>query len=193
MRGDIGGAVRVRLAAAALGYLGASMAAGELLGIERTAARPASRVSLTRIGIARSQHFYRRSMTRWHAIGVPDDCGRSVAWQDGEVPQPPYGRIKAARCGPVGRMGNAGMSVLWRDVHFSPQPAFSENARRINARHTSRAKALSTPAVRADRSVALRVFRPFGSAFVPWHTVARACPEVGGLAGGLGRKNGGRQ
>jgi len=189
VRGDIGDDVRARLAAAAPGYPGALVAAGELLGIQRTAARSASRVSLTCVGIARSQHSYRRSMTRRHAIGVRDPCGRSVARQDGEALRPHYGKIKAARCGPVGWLKKVGTSAPWNEVHFSPRAALPDNARKINARHTSRARALSTSAVRADRSVAPRVFRLFGSAFVSWHTAAK----VGSLAGGPGRKNEGGQ
>jgi hypothetical protein len=54
--------------------------------------------------------------------------------------RPAYGRIKAARCGPVGRLKKVGTSGPWHDVHFETQPAFFQNRNKISVRRTSHSK-----------------------------------------------------
>jgi len=164
-RSDVGGDVPARLAVAAPAYPDVSVTA-----------RTAARARLMDLRIARSRHLYHRSMADWSGAGVNVHCrhlaGQAHVRQAREAPRPRYGKIKAARCGPVGWLRKAGISAPCNEVHFSPQPAFSDNARRINARHASRLVARGQSAIRARCSVASRVFRPFGSLLVPWHTAA---------------------
>jgi len=157
--------------------------------------RGAARVDLKRVVFAKSQQFDRPLMTLWRTVGVRVDC--RLLMDEAPIPQgrgaarPHYGRIKAARCGPVGWLKKSGISAPCNEVHFSPQPAFLDSARRINARRTSRARAWSTSAVRARLSVVSRAFRPFVSTLVTWHIAAKACPHksrqpVGLLRGSAG-------
>jgi hypothetical protein len=148
--------------------------------IDHAAPLRTARAESSRIVFAKSRQFYRFLMVLWQVSSARADRRRLTGLRTrrwGQADRPPYGKIKAARCGPVGRLRSVGMPAPWRDVRSSSQPAFSEKARRINARHTSRAVASGLPAVRATRSVAPRVFRPFGSAFGSWHTVAMSCPR----------------
>jgi hypothetical protein len=184
-RNSVGASASQRLVVAAgacpAGWVTAgARAMGRLLS-GRTAAQRAPRGGSKRSSCAKSQQLRRRSMTHWRAIGMRADCKRlmgEVHMRDGrEVPQPPYGKIKAARCGPVGWLRSVGISAPWREVRLSPHPAFSEKARRVNGRRTSRPDASGLPAIREGRSVALRGFQPFGSSFGSWHTVTMACPH----------------
>jgi hypothetical protein len=180
----------LRLAvAAAIAHRDGSMTASGLrreatkrrLVIERAAAPRAARLDLKRTFLAESQQFDRALTTHWRTVGMRARGRRMTSGPHirlgGGADQPHYGKIKAARCGPVGWPKNTGISAPWNEVHFSPRPAFSDNAGKIKAGRTSRAAALSKLAVRAGRSVPPRTFRPFGSALGSWHTAAMACPD----------------
>jgi hypothetical protein len=146
--------------------------------------RGAARVDLKRVVFAKSQQFDRPLVTLWRIVGVHVDCTcviretRTRQERGSDRPdRPPCGKIKAAKCGPVGWPKKTGISTLCNEVHFSPRPAFSDSARRINARRTSRAGAWSSSTVRARRSVVSRAFRPFGSSRVSWHAAAMVRPH----------------
>jgi hypothetical protein len=135
-----------------------------------------------RLGFAKSQQFDHALSALPQIVGARIDCrgltneARVRRRREADRPdRSPYGRIKAARCGPVGRVKQVGISAPWHEVHFARQPASSENVKKINAWLTSRAVAWSTSA--AGRSVAPRILRPFCSTRVPWHTVAMARPH----------------
>jgi hypothetical protein len=82
----------------------------------------AARVELERIASAKSQQFDRPLMTLWRTGGVHADyrhlTGETRTRQGRGTDRPPYGKIKAAQCGPVGRGRSAAISASWRDVHF---------------------------------------------------------------------------
>jgi len=178
-RNNVGDNAPLRLAVSAVA--GSMMAGGAAKGrlvIERTMTLRAARIDATRIVFAKSQQFARPLMTLWHAVGMHANCEcltrEARLWWRRGTGRPAYGKIKAARCGPVGWIESIGISAPWSEVHFAPQPAFSNNARKINARCTSHAAAWINSAVRACSSVAQRVIRLFGAALMSWHTAAMA-------------------
>ena len=115
-------------------------------------------------------------------------CEATRSWHH-SCSQPNYGKIKAARCGAVGRLESVGIAVPANEVHFSSQPGFSDNARKINARSTSCEATWGTSAVTAAPRVVPRTFRPFGSAPGAWHIAAVTYPhKFGRLVDGPGRE-----
>jgi hypothetical protein len=172
------------------------------LGLE-PATRWAPVVGSQCIVFAKSRQFDHTSTALWCTVAVRADPRRLTgsAHPTEERSRPTaIGRIKAAGCGPVGRVKQVGISAPWHEVHFAREPVFSDNARKTNAWRTSRAAAWSMSAVTAGRSVTPRILRPFGSSQVWWHTAAMACPHqsrqftrqlrrsASGLASGPGRK-----
>jgi hypothetical protein len=143
--------------------------------------RGPARVDLNRVVFAKSQQFDRPLMTLWIDVApIP---------QGGPTARQHHGRIKAAKCRPVGWLKKSRVPGPCKEVHFSPQPAFSDSARKINARCTSRAATWSASAVTAHPSAAQRAFRPFGSTLVSWHIAAKACPHKTRRLAGLLRSS----
>lgn len=159
----------------------------------------AARVASKRIASAKSQRFDRPSITLWRAVGVRAECRRLASKTGSGADRPSYGKIKAARCGPVGWLDKVEISEARREVHFrSAALIFEERKKDQFSAHLARAVAWGTSA--ACRGVARRVLRPFCSALVSWHAATMACPHkpcqftghlrslARGLVGGPGRK-----
>jgi hypothetical protein len=162
------------------GSVPASGAAKRRLVIECTTTLRAARVDSKRLVFAKSQQFNRLLTTLWRTFGVRADCRLLIdearMRRGSGAARPPYGKIKAARCGPVGWLKSARISAPLHEVHFALQPPFSDNARKINVRRTSREVASRQPTSgRKDKNAAVGRSHEIGRIeVICWH-VAGPC------------------